>query len=76
MVYDGPFVFLAYYSYWDVTRDGRRLLILQSEGTAEEAKPAPPQINIVLNWFEDLKQRAPMEASCSPPGAASGESCP
>jgi hypothetical protein len=30
--------------------------------TEEIAAPAPPQkINIVLNWFEELKERVPID---------------
>ncbi len=66
VVYEGPFVTPPGQpdSQWDVTADGRRLLIMQSENSdeaTEAAEPAPPQINIVLNWFEELKQQAPVE---------------
>jgi len=39
---------------YDVSPDGQRFLMLKS---AEEATPT--QINVVLNWFEELKQKAP-----------------
>jgi eukaryotic-like serine/threonine-protein kinase len=44
-------------SFWpnyDVSSDGKRLLMIKH---AEQA--APTQINVVLNWFEELKQRVP-----------------
>jgi len=40
---------------YDVTPDGQRFVMIQ-EG---EQDSAPPQINVVLNWFEELKQRVP-----------------
>jgi hypothetical protein len=40
-------------SNYDVTPDGRFVMIRTEEG------PAPAQINVVLNWFEELKQLAP-----------------
>ncbi len=49
------------YSRWDVTADGQRLLIMRSEGVDETAEAAPAQINIVLNWFEELKQQVPVK---------------
>ena len=39
---------------YDVTADGQRLLMLKSKD------PAPTQINVVLNWFEELKRKVPV----------------
>ena len=39
---------------WDVSPDGKRFLMMKESGTA-----ASTRINIVLNWFEELKQRVP-----------------
>jgi len=44
------------FTYWDISPDGKRFLMLR----AAEAE-APRKINIVLNWFEELKQRVPMK---------------
>jgi Tol biopolymer transport system component len=41
---------------YDVSADGQRFLMLKPT-SAQEA--APTQINVVLNWFEELKQRVP-----------------
>jgi hypothetical protein len=41
---------------YDVSLDGQRFLMLKS---AEQAGAAPTQINVVLNWFEELKQKVP-----------------
>ena len=35
--------------------DGQRLLTLKEGGN----EPPPTQINVVLNWFEELKRRGP-----------------
>jgi Tol biopolymer transport system component len=43
---------------YDVSPDGQRFLMLKSD--AQEAA-APTQINVVLNWFEELKRRVPTE---------------
>jgi Tol biopolymer transport system component len=40
---------------YDVSPDGQRFLMLKSG----EQSQAPAQINIVLNWFEELKQKVP-----------------
>jgi eukaryotic-like serine/threonine-protein kinase len=42
---------------YDVAPDGQRFLMLKPS-QSEEA--APTQINVVLNWFEELKRRAPI----------------
>jgi serine/threonine-protein kinase len=41
---------------YDVSPDGQRFLMLKSA----DAAPRPEQINVVLNWFEELKQRVPL----------------
>ena len=41
---------------YDVTPDGKRFLMLKS---VEQAQTEPTQINIVQNWFEELRQKAP-----------------
>jgi hypothetical protein len=48
-------------SPWDISRDGKRFLMLK-EATGESS-PAkiPHKINIVLNWFEELKKLAPVK---------------
>jgi serine/threonine-protein kinase len=51
--YDPPPVPVANY---DVSPDGQRFLMLKS---TEQAQSAPTQINVVLNWFEELKRRVP-----------------
>jgi eukaryotic-like serine/threonine-protein kinase len=41
---------------YDVSRDGQRFLMLKPN---EQEASAPTQINVVLNWFEELKRRVP-----------------
>jgi Tol biopolymer transport system component len=43
-------------SAYDVSPDGQRFLMVKS---SEQAQAAPTQINVVLNWFEELKQKVP-----------------
>jgi serine/threonine-protein kinase len=45
----------AYWPNYDVTPDGRRLLMLKTV----DASPPPQQIHVVLNWFDELKHRVP-----------------
>jgi Tol biopolymer transport system component len=44
----------ATFPYDDVSPDGQRFLMLQA---ADQEQLAPTQINVVLNWFEELKQK-------------------
>ena len=41
---------------YDVAPDGKRFLIVKPE-TAQKAQP--DQVNVVVNWFEELRRRAP-----------------
>jgi Tol biopolymer transport system component len=56
MLFEGPYeqppVPIANY---DVSPDGQRFLMLKPS----EQEAAPTQINVVLNWFEELKRRVP-----------------
>jgi Tol biopolymer transport system component len=46
------------FAYYDVSPDGQRFLMLKPN---EAGEAAPTQINVVLNWFEELKRRVPAE---------------
>jgi hypothetical protein len=42
---------------WDIMPDGKRFLMMKESDAA--TTDLPRRINIVLNWFEELKQRIP-----------------
>jgi Tol biopolymer transport system component len=44
---------------WDISPDGKRFLMMKEPQTTPSAGAGPRKINIVLNWFEELKQRVP-----------------
>ncbi len=47
-------------SNFDVTADGRKFLVTAPAGTDETGGTAPgARLNVVLNWFEELKQLVP-----------------
>jgi hypothetical protein len=46
----------ATFPNYDVSPDGQRFLMLKP---SEQAAAAATQINVVLNWFEELKHRVP-----------------
>jgi hypothetical protein len=43
---------------YDLSRDGRRFLMIKAVEGAEQAAP-PPQIVVVQNWLEELKRLVP-----------------
>ncbi len=45
---------------YDVAPDGQRFLAITSVPLETDADVSRPQINIVLNWFEELKERVPV----------------
>ncbi len=44
----------VYRANYDVSPDGQRFVMIQA---GEPQESAPTQINVVLNWFEELKRR-------------------
>jgi serine/threonine-protein kinase len=44
---------------WDISPDGKRFLMMKQSGSTGEGFAGPRRINIILNWFEELKQRVP-----------------
>ena len=56
------------YTPWDIHPDGDRFLLIKppSVTAAEPASQEPTvigprQIKIILNWFEELKERVPLD---------------
>ena len=47
---------LTGFSNYDVTPDGQRFVMIGSEDV-----PAPTELTVVLNWFEELKRLVPTE---------------
>ncbi len=54
LLFEGDYVNVAGRSY-DVSPDGRRFLLLKSS----EEPSRQTQLNVVTNWFEELKRKAP-----------------
>ena len=44
---------------YDISRDGQRFLGLIDAAQTQAGAPAAPQIQVVLNWFEELKAKVP-----------------
>ncbi len=43
-----------------VSPDGQRFLVLKPVRTDTDIETSVPTVNVVLNWFEELKERAPV----------------
>jgi hypothetical protein len=57
-LFEGPYLPTAgSFPYYDVSPDGQRFLMLKP---VESQASAPTQINVVLNWFEELKRKVPV----------------
>jgi eukaryotic-like serine/threonine-protein kinase len=61
VLFHGPYIVLGTNEGhpWDISRDGKRFLMMKESGTS--ATGGPRRINIVFNWFEELKQRVPVK---------------
>jgi hypothetical protein len=47
---------------WDADSSGERFLLIRRPDTAEgDRARQSEQINVVLNWFEELKSRVPVQ---------------
>ena len=56
LLFEGPYLLSAgNLPAYDVSRDGQRFLMVEE---SRQEQP-PTQINVVLNWFEELKRLAP-----------------
>jgi len=44
----------------DITLDSKRFLAVVAAGQTAAGAPTAPQIQVVLNWFEELKARVPV----------------
>jgi hypothetical protein len=47
------------YHPWDTSPDGKRFLMMKESEPAADA--IPRKIKVVVNWFEELKQRVPVK---------------
>ena len=48
---------LMFRTNYDISPDGQRFVMIQEDTPDSETA----QINVVLNWFEELKQRVPTQ---------------
>ena len=46
-----------YRPYFDVSADGKRFLMMK--GVSEGSRPLADRVTVVLNWFDELRRRAP-----------------
>jgi serine/threonine-protein kinase len=56
ILFEGPYLpSAATFPFYDISPDGERFLMLKP---VESQTAAPTQIHVVLNWFEELKQKS------------------
>jgi len=46
---------------WDISPDGKRFLMMKGNQISTTETISPRRINIILNWFEELKDRVPTD---------------
>jgi hypothetical protein len=49
------------FSSWDIHPNGKRFLMMTEADLDSTEVSARPRINIILNWFEELKERVPVD---------------
>ena len=62
LLFEGPYAMVGGHSY-DVTPDGQRFLVL--EPAKHDAAPVT-HLNVVLNWFEEVKRKAGSDMALAP----------
>ncbi|MFB3067783.1 MAG: hypothetical protein ACE1ZI_00810, partial [Acidobacteriota bacterium] len=55
LLFEGPYARVGFRAAYDVTPDGQRFLMIKES----EQDLAVTKLNVVLNWFEELKRLAP-----------------
>ena len=45
---------------YDITPDGQRFLMVFPQRVADSAASSTQRINVIFNWFEELKERVPV----------------
>ena len=56
LLFEGEYVSYGPRAVYDVTPDGQRFLMIKES----EAASTVTQLNVVLNWFEELKRLVPV----------------
>ena len=46
---------------WDIHPDGNRFLMMNETAADSKTEKSRPRIDIILNWFEELKQQVPVD---------------
>jgi len=59
VLFTGRYTFGDAVAHYDISPDGQRFLMIKEaeDGTVQQQN----QINVVLNWFEELKRLVPTE---------------
>jgi hypothetical protein len=49
----------AGYRQYDIAPDGKHFVLISTAPIADAAPAAKAEIRVVVNWFEELKQKVP-----------------
>jgi serine/threonine-protein kinase len=60
-LFEGAFMWDFFGRAWDVDPSGERFLVIRAPGSAAASLPTNERIDVVLNWFEELESRVPVE---------------
>ena len=62
ILFQGEYTSIGGGVQYSVTPDGKRFLMIKEPAATTSSEGGPrPKINVVMNWFEELKQRAPVK---------------
>jgi eukaryotic-like serine/threonine-protein kinase len=61
VLFKGEYLESAGITQYSVTPDGRRFLMIKDANPKPTGTAPPQQINVILNWLEELKQRVPVK---------------
>ncbi len=58
-LFEGPFINRGVSGDYHVTPDGSRFIVFQRPEAQEEEQEAPTHVNLILNWFQEVRRLAP-----------------
>ena len=57
LLFEGPYVAGGTGAFYSISPDGQRFLMMKAP---EQQQSALTEFNVILNWFEDLKKKVPV----------------
>ncbi len=60
VVFEGRYDFTGFFRFFDLSPKGTRFLVRKPVDAQADDSAAPPDLVLVLNWFEELTARVPV----------------